>query len=443
MMSQSLPKQVRFLVIGAGVHGLSTAYHLARELKARGRGSAADVLVVDKTAVGAGASGIACGVVRNYYVQPAMGALMAHSVGVWESDPAAYHYHPVGYLAVAGDVQREDFERIAARHERIGYRARLVRGEQAVFDYMRALFPDWRARGLSVCLHEFQGGFAFNRESMRGLAKKATDEGVRILQGVRVEGFDMAADGRVRTVRTTAGALAVEHVVVGVGPWIKGLWGLLGLPLKVDVRAEGTLHAGLDMWTYWQLQEGEIRLDPDRYVTADGKTPPVIHVDSGEPLLADGTDRKISDGLWGIYFKRDRHGVQGGAVPLKLGPDAQVDPYGPRSERYTVTDDFAEHWTAGLAHCLERFRGCSKLYQRAPTGGIGCFTVDNFPVFDRMRPNVYVIADSNHGYKMIGVGQEVARVLMGETSALLHPFRFSRFAEGDLHPRSSGPFPWT
>ena len=64
-------------------------------------------------------------------------------------------------------------------------------------------------------------------------------------------------------------------------------------------------------------------------------------------------------------------------------------------------------------------------------------------MFDRMRPNVYVIADSNHGYKMIGVGQEVARVLMGETSTLLHPFRFGRFAEGDLHPRSSGPFPWT
>jgi hypothetical protein len=442
-MGQSLPQRVKFLVIGAGVHGLSTAYHLARELKARGRGSAEDVLVVDKTAVGAGASGIACGVVRNYYVQPAMGALMAHSVGVWESDPEAFHYHPVGYLAAAGDVQRDDFERIAARHERIGYRARLVRGEQAVFDYLRALFPDWRARGLSVCLHEFQGGFAFNRESMRGLAKKATDEGVRILQGVRVEGFEAAADGSVRAVRTTAGGIAVDHVVVGVGPWIKGIWSLLGLPLKVDVRAEGKLLAGLDMWTYWQLQEGEIQLDPGRYATAAGKTPPVIHVDSSEPLLADGTDRKISDGLWGIYFKRDRHGVQGGAVPLKLGPEAQVDPYGPRSERYTVTDDFAEYWTAGLAHCLERFRGCSALYKRAPTGGIGCFTVDNFPVFDWMRPNAYVIADSNHGYKMIGVGKEVARVLMGERSELLHPFRFSRFAEGDLHPRSSGPFPWT
>jgi glycine/D-amino acid oxidase-like deaminating enzyme len=442
-MAAALPQRVGTLIIGAGVHGLSTAYHLARELKRRGRGDGSDVLVVDKTGVGAGASGIACGVVRNYYVQPAMGELMAHSVAVWESDPEAYHYHPVGYLAVAGDVQRDDFEGIAARHERIGYRARLVRGEPAVFDYMRALFPDWRARGLSVCLHEFQGGFAFNRESMRGLAQKAAGEGVEILPGVRVEGFEIAADGSVRSVRTGAGEIAVERVVAGVGPWVQQLWGMLDLPPRVDVRHDGTLHTGLNMWTYWQLQEGEIRLDLDRYVTAEGRTPPVIHIDSSEPLLSDRTGRRICDGLWGIYFKRDRQGVQGGAVPLKLGSEAQVDPYGPRSTQYTVSEDFAEYWTAGLAHCMERFRGSNRLYHRAPTGGIGCFTVDNFPVFDWMRPNVYVIADSNHGYKMIGVGKEVARVVLGETSRLLHPFRFSRFAEGDLHPRSSGPFPWT
>ena len=41
-----LPKSVRFLVIGAGVHGLSTAYHLAKELEARGEGSGEDILIV-------------------------------------------------------------------------------------------------------------------------------------------------------------------------------------------------------------------------------------------------------------------------------------------------------------------------------------------------------------------------------------------------------------
>ena len=50
----------RFVIIGAGIHGLSTAYHLALDLKASGRGSGADIVVLDKTGVAAGASGIAC-----------------------------------------------------------------------------------------------------------------------------------------------------------------------------------------------------------------------------------------------------------------------------------------------------------------------------------------------------------------------------------------------
>jgi glycine/D-amino acid oxidase-like deaminating enzyme len=46
-------------VIGAGVHGLSTAYHLALELKSRGQEVDGNIVVVEKTAIGAGASGIA------------------------------------------------------------------------------------------------------------------------------------------------------------------------------------------------------------------------------------------------------------------------------------------------------------------------------------------------------------------------------------------------
>ena len=86
----SLPRSTRYLVIGAGIHGLSTAYHLAKELRTRGTGSGSDILVVDKTGPGAGASGIACGVVRNNYFQPAMSELMQACVEVWESDPVAY-----------------------------------------------------------------------------------------------------------------------------------------------------------------------------------------------------------------------------------------------------------------------------------------------------------------------------------------------------------------
>jgi methylglutamate dehydrogenase subunit A len=64
-------------------------------------------------------------------------------------------------------------------------------------------------------------------------------------------------------------------------------------------------------------------------------------------------------------------------------------------------------------------------------------------VFDVFHQNCYVIADSNHGYKMIGVGELVAREICGERSAMLEPFRFSRYAEGRLHPVSKSPFPWS
>jgi hypothetical protein len=227
--------------------------------------------------------------------------------------------------------------------------------------------------------------------------------------------------------------------VIAVGPRIPRVWELLGLPATIDVRTpDGSLHPGQRMWTFWYLQEGEIGYDPGTYVTADGSHPPVLHVDCDAPLH-DDDGRLITDELWGNYFKRDRHGVQGGAAPIPVGADFELDPYPTAS----VDPGFADMWCASLSHCMERFHGCRTLYKDARSGGVGAFSVDNFPIFDYVRPNVYAIADSNHGYKMLGVGKEVARVLLGEHSSLLYPFRLERFAVGDLHPVSHSPYPWS
>jgi hypothetical protein len=166
--------------------------------------------------------------------------------------------------------------------------------------------------------------------------------------------------------------------------------------------------------------------------------PPVLHVDSDAPLYDEGGEL-ITDELWGNYFKQDLHGVQGGAAPVVVGNDFDVDPYPTAS----VESSFADMWCASLSHCMKRFEGKRATYKNVRSGGVGCFTADSFPVFDYMRPNAYVIADSNHGYKMIGVGREVARVVAGGDSSLLHPFRYERFATGDLHPISNSPYPWS
>ena len=315
----ALPDSARHLVIGAGVHGLSTAWHLAQ--------AGEEAVVLDKAAVGAGASGIACGVIRNNYFQPAMQELMAACVEIWESDPEALHYHGSGYVALGPRAQEAELAEVFDRQQRIGYPSELYTGEDAVRSHMRELYPDWRAKGLTACLHERAGGFAFNRESMLGLADKARAAGARILEGVEVTGFRFDGSGAAVAVETTAGTIEVEQVVIAVGPWIARLWSLLELPDRIDVRhPDGEIQRGAPMWTYWYLlQEGEVAMAPSTLDAAGGVESPVLHVDAEGPLH-DDDGAVVSEGAWGIYVKPDRETVQGGAQPLRLGHDIDLDP---------------------------------------------------------------------------------------------------------------------
>jgi len=446
----SVSQGVKYAIIGAGVHGLSTAFHLAQKLKAAGKGTGADILVVDKTGVGAGASGIACGVVRNNYFQPAMRELMAHSVEVWESDAKAYSYHPVGYMQISPEPMHADVASIYEQQKAIGYESTFIEGADDSMRYMRGLFDDWQAQGITSVLHEKRGGYANNQASMNGLAAKAQEEGVRILSGIEVKSFEFGSNSRaVTALNTNQGRIACDTVVVGVGPWVNKIWNLLELPKKITVKANGKVRDDVPMWKFWCLEEGTLGVDPHMHRTNDGRFPPVLHVDTDAPLYSDRDGKLITDKIWGIYYKPDFNfgGVQGGASPYKVEQDPDqvaVDPYGPESPEFVVGEDFIEMWCSALAHCQKRFEGQMPLYKRDEnSGGLGCFTPDNFPVFDRFRENVYVIADSNHGYKMIGVGKLVAQELVGETSRLLEPFRFARFAKGELHPTSHSPFPWS
>ena len=102
-------------------------------------------------------------------------------------------------------------------------------------------------------------------------------------------------------------------------------------------------------------------------------------------------------------------------------------------------------WCSALAHCQKRFEGKIGTYKKEEkSGGLGCFTPDNFPVFDTFRENVYVIADSNHGYKMIGVGKLVAQEIVGEKSAAARAVPLLALCRRASCIRSrNSPFPWS
>ena len=180
--------------------------------------------------------------------------------------------------------------------------------------------------------------------------------------------------------------------------------------------------------------------------TNSGHAPPVIHVDTDAPLFSDVDGSLISSDMWGIYYKPDFNfdGIQGGAAPFsveKNAVDVAVDPYGPESPEFVVGADFAHMCVSALAHCQKRFSGTMPHYKDEPSGGIGAFTPDSFPVFDRIRDNCYLIADSNHGYKMLGAGKLVAAELCGTSSDLLKPFRFPAMSRANYTPSPTAPSP--
>ena len=242
-----------------------------------------------------------------------------------------------------------------------------------------------------------------------GLVGKCEQPGCGSSRASRSRRSSTDADDSIRAVITSQGTIEVgEQVVIAPGPWAKQFWSMLEMPMTIDVHTPtGDVVRDQPMWTYWNLQEGEIQVDPLLFALPDGSMPPVIHLDTDAPLYTDD-GRLVTDELWGIYFKRDRHGVQGGASPLVVPEDLQLDPYPPTTD---VDPDFPDMWCAALSHAMSRFEGMPAALQAARSGGVGAFTADNFPVFDYMKPNVYCILDSNHGYKMIGVGREVAKVV--------------------------------
>lgn len=446
----SFPKHADYVVIGAGIHGLSCAWRLAEKLQDAGEEVPGRIVILDKSGIAAGATGIACGVVRNNYFQPAMRRLMAHSVDVWESDPKAFSYHSVGYMQISCEFMRDDIGQIYAEQRSIGYDSAFIEGAAASTRYMQSYFSDWQAQGITSVLHEKRGGYSNNTPAMYGLAKKVDALGVRIITGVEVLGFTYDhGSTAVRAVETDKGSVTCEQVIVGTGPWVRDFWSMLDLPGQITVKdLDGKTHNAVDMWRYWQLEEGVLTIPPETLMDNNGKMPPVIHVDTDAPLYSDVDRSLITDKIWGIYYKPDWHfnGIQGGAAPYKVKTpvqDVAIDPYGPSSPEFISSKDFAHMWVSALAHCHKRFEGMMPKYHREESGGLGCFTADSFPVFDRFRQNVSIIADSNHGYKMLGVGRLMADEVMGTEQELLKPFRFDRFAKGELHPTSSSPFPWS
>jgi glycine/D-amino acid oxidase-like deaminating enzyme len=441
-----LPESAKYVIVGAGVHGLSTAWHLAMQMKDADTGSGADVVLLDKTAPGAGATGIACGCVRNLYMTNPLHSILAHSVDVWNYDPVLFGFQQVGYISAGEENQIPDYEQIHKSQNSVGYVSDMYTGQDAR-GFLTSVWPDFKHHTIDVVLHEHMSGYAGTAQTVTGLSEMCARHGVQMYTGVEVVGYEMSGD-EVAIVRTNHGNIRADVVFLCVGAWVPLHWDMLGLPMTLDVGyADGTLVEDKDMWTFWRLEEGEIYYDGP-YYTMDKKNPPVLHIElMNTPVIDPQTGEELDDNVY-AYWKNgtermERPGIQGGAMPHLLGSDAIIEPYGHANDEYQAGPRFADYITACMGMFMTRFEGIRPNFKERRNGGIGAFTPDNVPIFDWIKPNLYMIADSNHGFKMTGVGKLVARQIVGsETVPELEPFSFDRYEKGLAFGSGNTHSPW-
>lgn len=436
-----LPDSATYVIVGAGVHGLSTAWHLAME-----RGTGEGIVVIDKTGPGAGATGIACGCVRNFYMTEPIHAIIKESVDVWNYDPVLLGFQQVGYVSCGEENQITEYEKIHKSQNSVGYTSDMYAGQDAR-NFLSGVWPDFKHHTIDVALHEKLSGYAGTRQAVDGLAAMCQRHGVEMAAGVEVTGYDVQG-GEVKSVETTAGTIAGDVVILCMGAWIAEHWKMLGRPMHLDVGyQDGSFAANKDMWTYWRLLEGEVYYDGP-YYTADNLNPPIIHIElMNTPVNDPVTGEELDDNVY-VYWKNgtermERPGIQGGGMPIEIGPEANTEPYGHANDEYQAEDVFADYFTASMGMFMSRFEGIRPGFKERRNGGIGAFTPDNIPIMDWILANVYMIADSNHGFKMTGIGKLVAKELEGSRPVSeLQPFRFDRFAHGAAYGSGTTRSPW-
>ena len=443
-----LPRSARFVVVGAGIHGLSSAYHLAMYLERSGKGKGSDVVLIDKQGPGAGATGLACGCVRNLYMTPPLHAILRASVEVWESDPVNLGFQQVGYVSVGEANQEEDYIKLQASQAASGYPSDLYAGSDA-HAFLNKLWPDFKTDNCDIVLHEHRSGYAGTHIAVWGLDQKCRQWGVQRVYGTSVTGYARDASGSVTAVETDHGSISCEQVVVGAGAWTPVHWEWLGGPSHLDVLyPDGHVEEQMDMWTYWRLLEGEVLLPEGvDFRTAQHRDSPVLHVELMDTPVYGEDGAMILDNFY-VYTRYAAErvgapGLQGGTIPIKIGPRAALEPYGHLNDMYQADSWFADYYCAALGMLFKRLENLRPYFKERRNGGIGAFTPDNVPVFDHLTDNAWVIADSNHGFKMIGVGKLTAQMLVhGDKPDELKPFTLGRYSTGGTFGDRNSNSPW-
>ena len=222
----TLPSQAQVVVIGGGIIGCSTAYHLARDHKA-------DVVLLEQGKLTNGSTWHAAGLVGQLRSSASITQVLKYSVELYEHLEAetglATGWKQNGGLRLACNEERwTEIKRQATTAHSFGLEMHLLGPAEA-----KDLWPLMDVGDLVGAAFLPTDGQASPSDIAQSLAKGARQQGAKIHEEVRVTGFEKDK-GRISAVLTDLGRIACEKVVLCAGMWSKAIGQLAGVSVPLQ-----------------------------------------------------------------------------------------------------------------------------------------------------------------------------------------------------------------
>ena len=355
-----MPTQAKVVIIGGGIIGCSTAYHLAKM-------GCNDVILLEKGKLTSGSTSHAAGLVGQLRTNANITQLLGYSVELYKTleqeTGLATGWKMNGGLRLACNQERWiEVKRQATTAHSFGLDMHLLTPKEAL-----DLWPVMDISDLVGAAFLPTDGQANPSDITQSLASGARKGGVLIHEDTEVTGFDFNGDA-ISGVKTSTGMINCERVVICAGQWSRQL----GLMAGINVPLVSVQH---------------------QYLITD-KIP---LVESNLPTLRD-PDRLT-------YFKEDVGGlVMGGYEPNPI-PWAQEGI--PAGFNFTLLDNDWDHFEPLMEQAIARVPSLADASVKQMINGPESFTPDgNFILGEAPeRRNIFVGA----GFNAFGIAWVVAR----------------------------------
>jgi len=325
----TLPSHAQIVVIGGGIIGCSTAYHLAKDHKA-------DVLLIEQGTLTSGSTWHAAGLVGQLRSSASITRVLKYSVELYKGLEAetglATGWKMTGCLRLATTQDRwTEFKRLATTAGSFGMDMHLISPEE-----VKRMWPLMRVDDLGGASWSPTDGQASPCAITQSLAKGARMHGAKFVENVRVTGFEMK-DGRILKVKTTQGDIACEKVVNCAGQWARQVGDMAG----INVPLQAVKH---------------------QYII----TEKIEGLSTDAPTIRD-PDRRT-------YFKEEVGGlVMGGYEP---NPQPWLTGDLPNDWAFRLFDDDFDHFEQHMMQAMERVPALEKVGVKQMINGPESFTPD-------------------------------------------------------------------